>query len=280
MNFSVDTGRTIARYSVNPLFVLPGENVPLEVEGAGEFRASASAGSLRQSSPGTWRWRAPRGTGLQQIEIRRVGDESAMRFSVFVMIPFSEATSGTLNGYRIGKYPTDLLPGYRRPRGFIEVTPENAGTALSPHFRLEQFLCKQSGGHPKYVVLQEKLLDKLELVLAKLNESGRYARTLHVMSGYRTPFYNHAIGNVRFSRHQFGDAADVFVDENGDGQMDDLNRDGRSDRRDAELLSAVVEKLERSPAAASLLGGLSVYKRNAVHGPFVHVDARGTPARW
>lgn len=280
MNFSVDTGRTIARYSINPLFVLPGEEVPVDVEGDGQFEISASAGTLSQAGPRTWHWRAPQAKGLHRLEVRRSGDAKPMRFSVFVMTPFAEAASGTLNGYRIGKYPTRLLPGYHHPRGFIEVTEGNATTLLSPHFQLQQFQCKQASGHPKYVVLQEKLLGKLELVLEKLNESGRYARTLHVMSGYRTPFYNHAIGNVRFSRHQFGDAADVFVDENGDAQMDDLNRDGRSDRRDAQMLSDLVEDLERSPVAASLLGGLSVYRRNAVHGPFVHVDARGTPARW
>ena len=27
-------------------------------------------------------------------------------------------------------------------------------------------------------------------------------------------------------------------------------------------------------------GGLGLYKANAAHGPFVHVDVRGYPARW
>ena len=33
------------------------------------------------------------------------------------------------------------------------------------------------------------------------------------MSGYRTPFYNEGIGNVRDSQHTTGTAADVFVDD-------------------------------------------------------------------
>jgi hypothetical protein len=27
-------------------------------------------------------------------------------------------------------------------------------------------------------------------------------------------------------------------------------------------------------------GGMSIYRRNPVHGPFVHVDTRGYRARW
>ena len=36
-------------------------------------------------------------------------------------------------------------PAYNRPRGFIEVTRENLGTWVSPHFRLAQFVCKPCG---------------------------------------------------------------------------------------------------------------------------------------
>ncbi len=36
--------------------------------------------------------------------------------------------------------------------------------------------------------------------------------TLHVMSAFRTPFYNRAIGDVEYSAHQWGSAADVYVD--------------------------------------------------------------------
>ena len=47
-----------------------------------------------------------------------------------------------------------------------------------------------------------------------------------------------ALGNeTRLSRHLFGAAADVFVDESpADGVMDDLDGDGRITARDAERL--------------------------------------------
>jgi len=103
-----------------------------------------------------------------------------------------------------------------------------------------------------------------------------------VMSGYRTPVYNRGIGNVTtFTRHQYGDAADIFIDEHpADGKMDDLNHDGRTDRLDAQLLRSWAEQLDRTPQMDVKIGGLSDYGATETHGPFVHVDARGYAARW
>ena len=85
---------------------------------------------------------------------------------------------------------------------------------MSPHFRLKQFLCKEdtSKDFPKYVVLKERLPLKLEAILERVNAMGFKTDTLHVMSAYRTPYYNHAIGDVKYSMHQWGSAADIYVD--------------------------------------------------------------------
>ena len=45
-----------------------------------------------------------------------------------------------------------------------------------------------------------------------MNDLGFHVDTLHVMSAYRTPYYNHAIGDVLYSMHQCGSAADIFID--------------------------------------------------------------------
>jgi hypothetical protein len=189
-----------------------------------------------------------------------------------------------LNGYRIGRYPDKPLRGlaiYRPPAGFIEVTPENRDTRLSPHFTLGQFLCKQESGWPKYVVLRERLILKLEMILEEVNKRGHTARTFTVMSGYRTPFYNKAIGNVRYSRHVYGGAADIYIDEDpADGNMDDLNGDGRIDYRDAAVLYAIIDDLYGHAWYQPFVGGLGRYRKTANHGPFVHVDVRGFRARW
>jgi hypothetical protein len=216
--------------------------------------------------------------------------------NVFVLVPASRAQRGYLNGYRIGSYPNfalKQLPMYTPPRGFIEVTRENEDTLVSPHFRLRQFLCKQKGGYPKYLALDQRLLSALEFILEKVNKSGHHARTFAIMSGYRTPHYNRAIGNsTTHSRHLWGDAADIFIDESPrDGEMDDLNRDGSINFRDAAVLYDIIDGLfqprfrrlstaSTASFAPDLTGGLAAYQGNAAHGPFVHVDVRGIYTRW
>lgn len=205
-------------------------------------------------------------------------------FSFLTSRPFSDKVNGRIGRYLIGFWPAEkqrVSSAYRNPRGFIEVTPENQDTRISEHFRLRDFLTKgQVGIWPKYLVLREELVDKLELVIEDLNNRGITVRQLSVMSGFRTPAYNGPGGEGRsgLSRHMYGDAADVFVDNDGDGRMDDLNRDGRVDHRDARVILEAVERVERRYPA--LAGGVGVYKANSAHGPFAHVDVRGWRARW
>jgi len=205
--------------------------------------------------------------------------------NVFVMVPYGEMRRGRLRGYAIGHYPESWERGgdaYTRPGGFVEVTEANDTTWVAPHFRLGQFACKAGSGYPKYLVLQPTLLTKLELLLQAANRRGVRANTFHLMSAYRTPLYNRGIGNpTTFSRHQYGDAADLFVDESPlDGRMDDLNHDGRLDKADAMVLRELADEADHTSGLESLVGGLSAYGANAAHGPFLHVDARGRAARW
>src|SRR5439155_3477693 len=132
---------------------------------------------------------------------------------------------------------------------------------LSPHFRLDQFVCKQDlpGGFPKYVVLRERLLTKLETVLGEINAAGIRVDTLHVMSAYRTPYYNHAIGDVPYSMHQWGRAADIYVDPNDMNRMEDLNRDGQVDIRDAKFLYDEIEAWLSEKEGLTLQVGMGFY---------------------
>lgn len=113
-----------------------------------------------------------------------------------------------------------------------------------------------------------------------VNDRGWHVDTLTVLSGFRTPHYNAAIGNTTTSfRHLYGGAADVFIDADGDNWMDDLNDDGVIDIKDAVVLVEIAESLARDEASAWPVGGLAAYPQNSVHGPFVHLDARGDRAR-
>jgi hypothetical protein len=225
---------------------------------------------------------------LEQPGVHRVeGERLGQPFTFIRLLPFSAKVNGRIGAYRMGFWPAERGRGravaYRNPDGFIEVTPENQDTPVSEHFRLRDFLTKdQFTVWPKYLVLREELIDKLELVIAELQREGIPVRRMTVMSGFRTPQYNQRGvgrgGRAQDSRHQYGDAADVFVDNDGDGWMDDLNRDGRVDHRDAQLILAAAERVERHHP--DLAGGVGVYRATRAHGPFAHVDVRGRRARW
>jgi uncharacterized protein YcbK (DUF882 family) len=202
-------------------------------------------------------------------------------------VPFSTKVHGNIGSYHLGDWPSEKKaisnPAYSNPKGFLEVTHENFSTRLSEHFTLGQFITKdQLSVWPKYVVLQPRLVDKLELTIEELAREGHPVKGLFVMSGFRTPEYNEqgvgAGGRSAISRHQFGDAADVYPDDQGKGRMDDLNGDGRVDLKDARILALAADAVEWQHP--ELAGGIGIYPATNAHGPFVHIDARGTRARW
>lgn len=228
----------------------------------------------------------PSEPGIYMVEygVDELATARAIPLAVIAAVPFEAKESGYLNGYHIGRYPVEgsgRTDRYAPPGGFIEITLENQDFQISEHFRLRQFLTKDQGDvWPKYLALDLRLIDKLELVLQELNAMGVRAEALHVMSGFRTPQYNGPGGDGRatLSRHTYGDAADVWVDNDGDGYMDDLNGDGRADLQDARIMMRAVERVERR--YPELIGGAGVYVANSAHGPFIHIDVRGSHARW
>ena len=212
---------------------------------------------------------------------------SGRQLSLFTLLPFDDMVKGRVGDYHIGRFPAEKRAprsaAYENPDGFIEVTLENKDTPVSERFRLVDFLTHDQGNvWPKYLVLREPLVDKLELVLVELQRRGIKAERLAVMSGFRSPQYNQKGvgrgGRARDSRHQFGDAADILVDNNHDGRLDDLNHDGRVNSRDLRILVEAIEHVERE--YPELIGGLGLYRATRSHGPFVHVDVRGVRARW
>ena len=274
-SFGDDSIRTaIGRHASDTLFGLSGK---LRVRFLGEAARSGRIpllGALFGDS-------AVRRPGMYVLPDSVVGRPLAF----ITMHPFTSKTGGRIGTYRIGSWPGErraIAAAYANPQGFIEVTAENQDTRISEHFRLRDFLTKdQRTVWPKYLVLREELIDKLELVIEDLKAHGVPVKHMQVMSGFRTPQYN-ASGNTggrsSISRHMYGDAADIFVDNNRDGMMDDLNRDGRVDHRDAQIILEAVDRVER--AHPNLLGGGGLYRATRAHGPFAHIDVRGTRARW
>jgi hypothetical protein len=224
------------------------------------------------------------GASVVSASVNTAPDSSSQ--IVFTMRSFGQKVRAWLNGYRLGYWPAEKgrlrSEAYKNPDGFIEVTPENEDTRVSEHFRLRDFISHdQKDVWPKYVVLREPLLDKLELVIEDLNDHGVNAEGMRIRSGFRTPAHNLAVrneGSARDSRHQFGDAADVFIDQEGNGKMSDLNGDGKVNFADVKMILDAVERVEaRYP---ELVGGTGLYAYSGRSGPFAHIDVRGTRARW
>lgn len=288
--FMLRVEESVVPFSVIAAFVMPGETLPLDVlfpDGRDRFVAHAESGDLR-AVPGrpAWRWTAPETPGLVPLVVENTDTGTRIRVHAFVLTPFDHK-SDRIGAYRIGAYnarPLRRNPVYRRPQGFVRVTRENRNVRLSPHFRLEQFLSKQvdrTQTFPQYVLVRIPLLLKLEMVVERVQDAGFDIETLHVMSGFRTPYYNRLIGNTTsYSRHLYGGAADIFVDADGNDLMDDLTGDGRVTKADARALANLVESMRDEPWYDPLVGGLGIYGPAPHRGPFVHIDTRGRPARW
>jgi uncharacterized protein YcbK (DUF882 family) len=281
-----ESGKLRARFQPGgtalPVDSLPaGAEVAIARGGDTVTLADSSGGTTgRNASPGLW--------GL----VVRAGNviKPVADLTVITLVPTTARRNGRIGLYFIGSWPTERGRGkgatranYAPPSGFIEVTRENQDTYVSEHFRLRDFLTHdQQNVWPKYLVLEARLLDKLELVMAELQKRGIRTAGVRVMSGFRTPQYNSGGGNTKgradLSRHMYGDAADIFIDNDGNGVMDDLNRDRRVNPTDARVILEAVDAVER--AYPALVGGAGVYSSGPGHGPFIHIDTRGYRARW
>lgn len=283
--FALEIDGDVIPHRLMSLFVKPRQTLEIETvlgPPGSDFQLCVQAGTLERLSERSWSWTAP-GAGRQVLLHANdllTGDAIVLR--IFVLHPYHG--EDRLEGYRIGRYERIPLydnPVYEMPDGLLRVTSDMHDIWLSPHFQLRQFLCKQESDGPRYMLVSTRLLLKLELLLEKANERGVEAMTFAVLSAYRTPHYNFSIGNrTKYSRHAYGDAADIYVDEDGDGRMDDLNGDGRSNYRDAEWLSRIIEDNLNTSWYRPYIGGLGIYGPKPHRGAFIHVDTRGFKARW
>jgi hypothetical protein len=272
-------------YHEGALWAMPGEKIPLAVTAPATrlHRIDAPQGGLVATGPNKWTWEAPAKPGIYGLKVKSPGGDTIADFSAFVMVPSAAVVKGVLNGYDIGGYPETPLHGnpiYLAPKGFIEVTKHNEDTKVSPNFRIKEFLAKQKGDYPKYLVLDERLVFLLEEIGAQLKSRGWDAGDIFVMSGYRTPHYNKQLDDATYSLHQWGRASDIFLDKDKNGRMDDFNKDKVISKDDAADFAAFLDELSKTAELKPFIGGLGIYDSTPAHGPFVHVDTRPSRARW
>ncbi len=271
-------------------FSLPGSDVefPLEVSGDPASltyewvsgRDSANVSMARPLNGVTFV--APDAPGFYRLAIVRGAERQIIAEPVLaVMVPFAQKVGSTLNGYRIGTYLAERLSRHSdHPAGFLEVRQADLNLKVSTHLRLGDFIThdSQKDVWPKYVALNPRLLDKLELVLASVGSRARLARpdvtpqdvAFDVHSGFRTPAHNRGVWRAAGdSRHQYGDAADLAIDADGDGRVT---------LKDEILVARAVEQVETEHP--DLVGGLGLYTSRHYRTPYVHIDTRGKRSRW
>jgi hypothetical protein len=261
---------------------MPGDSVTLGVLPDSSWRTdslewSLSTGSPRRCLGASAGWRAPRGHGIFDLTV--TDGDRIQQYAIVVPVESCRWRTTTLNSFPVGSYG-DGTTREHNPEYFIELHPADMERRLTTHLTLGQFLCHTEGNFPQYMVLQLSLLDKLEAVLAEVQKDYPEPLCIVSISGFRTPSYNARIGNeTSFSQHLYGGAADVWFDAfPANDLIEDLDRNKRVDVFDGEHLVAATRRVEARGEAR--IGGVSAYRWTNTHGPFVHIDVRGSSATW
>ncbi len=220
---------------------------------------------------------APPNAGFYRFALLKSGQKRAIEgLTLAVLVPFEEKEGAMLHGYRIGTYLAERMRGKTPPpSGFLEISPADVDIPITKHLRVGDFLNHdQKGVWPSYAAVNPKLLDKLELVIQEIarwhGDKAVADIEIDVHSGFRAPEHNRRVQRAASdSQHQYGDAADVAIDANGDGKITAI---------DSRMVGLAVEIVELKHP--ELVGGLGIYTTGHSSTNYVHIDVRGRRARW
>ena len=113
-----------------------------------------------------------------------------------------------------------------------------------------------------YNKVPPNLLDNAKEVLTNLQAlRDACGKSITIMSGYRSPERNEAVGGATKSQHMEGNACDIKVKD-----------------MDPKDVAALIEKLIKEGKMKQ--GGLGTYPRATIAEGWVHYDTRGVRARW
>lgn len=265
-----------------------------------ELEAGGAAGSMCQALEGGARLQvvAPpdSGAATYRVKLAFAGGEREARLCAYVpyRASLSAGTYGKLSvrGKYLGPYSDAEKSGvekvrlnaesYVPPRLFFEITSNVAELLVSRSFRLQDLVVPDADTgkrHCDFAPVSYRLLDALETFCDAVEGQGFPRGAVKLISVWRDPLHNSDIGSGTFSRHKYMDAFDVVIDGDGDGDMDDLNLDGRKDKLDALFVLALAEELQFKGAIP--VGGLGAYVfSGGDYSSTCHIDLRGHRARW
>ncbi|HYG76036.1 MAG TPA: D-Ala-D-Ala carboxypeptidase family metallohydrolase [Planctomycetota bacterium] len=265
-------------------------------------------GEINPPAGGAQSCRAPQQPGLYKFLWRsEVKSSNEHTLEVFVLSHAETQVQGDrtivkVNGKSIGAYHDpekstvrrvrENANQYRVPQFFATLNKETIPLKLGPDFDLGDLVAfkdyKGPDGrkvftttrHTDVLALRPDLIDKLIKLRERLRSKGVKVTKFWVTSGFRTPDYNKSIGGAAYSRHCYGDAVDICIDEDNDKHMDDLNGDGKLDRKDGIIIGNACRELELEGAVVP--GGIGVYEWDSEDSvrSHVHIDCRGYISRW
>lgn len=98
------------------------------------------------------------------------------------------------------RYPRSSDARYRPPVRFLDLTSLDPALQLAPNFTLSELAQAYKGS---WAVVQPHFIARLQALREEVGAP------ITVNSGYRNPAWNQSVGGASFSRHQWGDAADI-----------------------------------------------------------------------
>lgn len=157
------------------------------------------------------------------------------------------------------------------PRKFFVIRKRDLYRKVTGHLRIYHLFAVGAPEQRKFYFSDDPLfwgidpdiLHKLLELRLALEKEGYAGEAFRCNYGYRHPSLNAAVGGASHSRHIAGDALDLVIE--------DINQDGYINTADKAI---VLDLCERQ--LISNQGGIGRYPGTQV----VHIDLRGTRARW
>jgi len=287
----------------------PSEAVGAFVDPSADATWDHEGGELDPAKDGAQSCRSPMQPGLYRLLWRPTDSATGPEQPLEVLVLSKSEThvqgdkiTVKVNGKSIGAFHDpekstvrrvrENASRYRIPEYFATLAPQTIPLKLGPDFDLGDLIAfkdyKGADGkkvftttrHADILPIRTDLIDKLIKLRERLLAKGVKVTRFWITSGFRTPDYNRSIGGAAFSRHCYGDAVDLCIDEDNDKHMDDLNGDGKLDRKDGILIGNAVRELEAEGAV--IPGGIGVYEWDSEDSvrSHVHIDCRGYISRW
>ena len=288
-------------FIVNPMLVmLPGENLRLSCELEGEAgRVTVIKNNFPVREDAVINFTAPEKSGSYYIPLVLTAGGRRRETEICVVVPFKASARKTDKGYdvrvdgeEVGHYRHPHRSGnakvkenpdsYQPPVWWLRITPTNKDFELVPGLTAGDLVApaEDTGKpHTDLAPVCYPMWRAVNALRGALTARGIPGRSLKLISGFRAPPYNRAVGSNAFGRHIYGDAFDFYVDIEGDGKATDLNRDGKLDRHDAYIIVGIIEDLQDDGKIP--MGGIGVYNTvGGDHEVTMHLDMRGHRATW